>query len=105
MFCRERSIDPIFTSLDQSIEFLTKFFESSVGYSSVRTARAALSSVLIMDNGIFFEKYPLVQRFMKGIFTLRAALPRQFAVWDPDIVLEYFSNLEYDVTLKDLSEK
>ena len=39
---------------------------------------------------------------MKGIFKLRPALPRQFSVWDPDIVLDYLSNLEYDLPLKDL---
>ena len=32
-------------------------------------------------------------------------LPRQFVVWDPDIILDYLSNLEYDLPLKDLSEK
>ena len=29
----------------------------------------------------------------------------QFAVWDPDIVLDYLSDLEYDLPLKYLSEK
>ena len=58
-----------------------------------------------MDNGISFGKHPLVQRFMKGIFNLRPAVPRQFAVWVPDIVLDYLSTLEYDLPLKDLSEK
>ena len=58
-----------------------------------------------MDNGISFGKHPLVQRCMKGIFNLRAALPRQFAVWEPDIALDYLSNLVYDLPLKDLSEK
>ena len=105
MFCRQRSIDPISISLDQPIEFLAKIFESGVGYSSVGTARSALSSVLIMDNGIPFGKHSRVQRFMKGIFNLRPALPRQFAVWDPDIVLNYLSNLKYDLPLKDVSEK
>ena len=105
MFYRERGIDPIAISLDHPIEFLTKIFESGVGYSSVGTARSAPSSVLIMDNGISFAKHPLVQRFMKGIFNLRPALPRQFAVWESDIVLDYLSNLEYDLPLKDLSEK
>ena len=42
---------------------------------------------------------------MKGIFNLRAALSRQFAVWEPDIALDYLSNLVYDLPLKDLSEK
>ena len=76
-----------------------------VGYSSVDTARSALSSVLIMDNGISFGKHPLVQRLMKGIFNLRSALLRNFSVWDPDIVLDYLSNLEYDLPLEDLSKK
>ena len=58
-----------------------------------------------MDNGISFGKHPLVQRCMKGIFNLRAAFPRQFAVWEPDIALDYLSNLVYDLPLKGLSEK
>ena len=61
----------VLTSLDQSIEFLTKIFELGVGYSSVDIARLALcSSVLIMDNGLSFGKHPLVQPFMKVIYVL-----------------------------------
>ena len=74
VFCCERGIDPISTSLDQPIEFQTKIFESGVGYSSVGTAKSSLSSVLITDNGISFGKHPLVQRFMKGILNLRPSL-------------------------------
>ena len=80
-------------------------FELGVGYSSAGTARSALSSVLIMENGIPIGKHPLVQHFMKGIFNLRPALPRQFAVWDLDVVLDYLSNSKHDLPLKDLSEK
>ena len=99
--CHERRIDPISLSLDELIQILTKIFESGVRYSPVGMARSALSSVLIMDNGIYFD----IPLFMKGIFNLRPALPRQFAVCNPDIVLDYVSNLEYDLPLKDLSEK
>ena len=42
---------------------------------------------------------------MKGIFNLRPALRRQFAICDPDIVLDYVSNSEYDLPLNDFSEK
>ena len=42
---------------------------------------------------------------MKGIFNLRPAVPRQFAAWYLDIVLDYLIILEYDLPLKDLSEK
>ena len=59
-----------------------------------------------MENGIYFGKRPFVQRLMKGIFNLRPVLPIQFTLWDPDIVLDYLSNLVYDLPLKDyLSEK
>ena len=42
---------------------------------------------------------------MKGIFNLMQPFPTQFAVWDPDIILDYLNDLEYDLPLKDLSEK
>ena len=55
-------------------------FGIGVGYSSVGAARSALSSALIIGNRISFEKHPLVQQFMKGIFNLTPALPRQFVL-------------------------
>ena len=48
---------------------------------------------------------PIIYRFIKGIISLRPALPKQIAEWDPDIILDYLNNLEYDLPLKDLSEK
>ena len=42
---------------------------------------------------------------MKGIFNLRPALSRQFAVWDPNIAPDFLSNLEYDLPLQDLPAK
>ena len=80
-------------------------FGIGVGYSSVGAARPALSSALIIGNRISFGKHRLVHRFMKGIFNLTPALARQFVLWDPDIVLDYLSNLEYNFPLKHLSEK
>ena len=105
MFCREGGTDTISTSVDQPIEFQNKIFESGVEYSSKGTARSSLSSVLIMDNGIFFGKHPFVQQFMESIFNLWPALPRQLAAWDSDIILDCLSSLEYDLPLQDLSEK
>ena len=103
VFCRERGIDLISISLEQPIEFLTKIFDSTVGYSSVSIARSTLSSP--MDNGISFGKHFVVQLFIEGIFNVCLTFPRHFAVWDPDIVLDYLSNLEYELPLKDLSQK
>ena len=113
MLCYESGVDLSSTSLDQPIEYLAKVFESGVGYSSIGTVKLVLYSkistvrlsVLIMENGISFGKHPLVQGFMKDIFSLRLALPRQFAVWDPAIGLDYVSNLLYGLRLKHLSQK
>ena len=41
---------------------------------------------------------------MESIFNLWPVLPRQFAAWDSDVVLDYLSSLEYDLPLQDLSE-
>ena len=58
-----------------------------------------------MDNGISFGKHFVVQLFIEGIFNVSLIFSRQFAVWDLDIVLDYLSNLEYELSLKDLSQK
>ena len=60
-FCHEGGVDPISGSADQPIEFLTKIFESCVGYSSIGTARLAQFSILKMESEIYFTEKPLVQ--------------------------------------------
>ena len=41
-----------------------------LSYSSINTARSALSSILKLDNCDNFGTHPLVTRFMKGIYEL-----------------------------------
>ena len=105
IFCNEKQINPISPPLTEAVEFLTKVYQSGVGYSSVATARSALSSLLKIENGVSFGKQEIVKRYMKGILNLRPILPKQMAIWDPDIVLNYIKNLEDEISLKVLSEK
>ena len=72
------------------VEFLTHLFRSGVGYSAVSSAKAAvvifvsLTSDTPVDGGSV-----LFQKFMRGIFTLKPALPRYGMTWDASIVLKY----------------
>ncbi|KAK3730452.1 hypothetical protein RRG08_057508 [Elysia crispata] len=62
-------------------------FQKGYGYSTINSARAALSSV--NDTG----SEPLVCRFMRGLFNLRPARPRYSSIWDVSIVLNYLRRL------------
>ena len=74
-----------------------------MGYSSLNTARGALSSL-----GIRIESFPAtVVRFMKGVFNLRTPTPRYTEIWDFNLVLKYLMKLSpvKIISLKDLTLK
>jgi hypothetical protein len=72
---------------------LTDLFKSGLGYSSINTARCALSSYFSLDNSVNISSNVLVKRFMKGVYTLRPALPRYNVTWDVNVVLKYLKGL------------
>lgn len=88
------------------LNFLCDLFHANLGYSALNTARSALSTFVLCD-GRAVGSHPLVVRFMKGVFNLRPALPRNNVTWDVNIVLEYISKMgsSENLSLKDLSLK
>ena len=76
-------------------------FQKGSGYSSINSARAALSSV--NDTG----SEPLVCRFMREVFNLQPARPRYSSIWDVSIALKYLRRLvpAADLSLHMLSAK
>jgi len=52
-----------------------------------------LSSVLQLniDSLLPVGQFPIVKRFMKGIYVLRPSLPRYTATWDLSTVLNYYN--------------
>jgi hypothetical protein len=103
----EHHIDPLNPSIEQGIEFLTTLFDAELGYSSINTARSALSSILPMYEGRKFGEHPLVTRFLKGIFELKLALPRYPEIWDVQIVLDHLQSYKpgEELFLKELTLK
>ena len=57
-FCRERYTDPIQATTEMGIEFLTEYFKTVVGYSSVNSARSAVSSIIKPVCNVPFGKSP-----------------------------------------------
>ena len=56
-YCQHSNIDPYTASVTKGIEVLTKLFNSrDLGYSSLNTARSALSLIIEPHNGISFGK-------------------------------------------------
>ena len=84
-------------------------FDSGLNYSTLNTARSALSNVIsFSDNAsVYFGKHPLVIRFMRGVFTLRPKLPKLADVWNSADVLNYINGMgkNCDMTLMNLSLK
>ena len=78
-----------------------------LSYSSINTARSALSSILKLDNCDNFGTHPLVTRFMKGIYELIKPKPKYNQIWDVSQVLDYLKTLYplEKLSLKELTQK
>ena len=69
-FCRERYTDPIQTTIEIGIEFLTEYFKTGAGYSSVNFAPSTLSSIIKQVCNVPFGKSSVVCRLLKGVLIL-----------------------------------
>lgn len=77
-----------------------------MSYSSLNTARSAISAVLKLDNKPAGQ-HDLVVKFMKGIFNSRPSVPKHNFIWDTKIVLNYLASLSpiHSLSLKMLTLK
>lgn len=92
--------------MSEILDYLTELFDSGLNYSTMNTARSALSCFITV-NGHTLGNHPLIKRFMKGVFHNRPVFPRYQQTWDVNKVLNYLENLgpSCDLTLKDLTLK
>ncbi|ESO99650.1 hypothetical protein LOTGIDRAFT_99085, partial [Lottia gigantea] len=67
-------------------------FNSGLQYSGINSARSALASFLTINNKPV-DSNPIVIRFLKGVFNIRPALPRNNLSWDINFVLSYLKML------------
>ena len=89
-FCSENGLQQLNADVTSGAEFLTRHFrKSSCEYSSVNTARSALSSILLAVNRFPFGEQPLIKRFLWGMFKERSTFPRYTVTNDVKYVLDY----------------
>lgn len=86
------------------MEFFTHLYEQRLTYSAINTARSALSSYIVLEDGTSLGQHRLVSRLLKGIFQSNPPLPRYSETWDVSVVLHYLQGLPPvgTLTLKEL---
>ena len=103
-FCTKAGRPWEITKVEHCANFLAELRASGLGYSSINTARSALSAAVCLEEGGSLGSHPLIVRIMKGVFKEAPSRPRYSETWDPNIVLEYVSKRKIvDLCLRDLS--
>lgn len=106
-FCSGQQIDPYDPPLGKFLDFLVTLYDKGLKYSTLNTARSAISAIVVLANNQTLGSHPLVSRFMKGIFKNIPSAPKYKTTWDAQIMLNYLSGLP-DITginLKSLTFK
>eukprot|EP00794_Sanderia_malayensis_P006395 gene6395-7129_t len=106
-YCTKWKVDPISPPVAEGINFLSELFSTGLGYSSIYTARSAMTAIIQLPTRTSFGKHPLVCRFMKGVFNTRPALTKYTEIWDISTVLTYIKTLYplEKICLKELTLK
>ena len=87
-FCKDQDNDPYRTNILCILSFLHQLFVNGKSYSTLNTARSALSAFVVLDDSnVNLGSHPLVSRFLKGTFNLKPPVPRYKQIWDARVVL------------------
>ena len=88
-FCRQRCISYSSPKVNDALDFLMVLYNKGLTYSTINTARSALSSVITLESGENFGSHPLVVRFFEGIYEPRKPQPKynSIHVYTPDPAL------------------
>ena len=91
-FC-EGKTNPLSASVNTVIEFLTFLVTQGLSYSTINTARSAVSNFLKITRYVNIH-HDGISRFMKGVFNEKPSLPRYTRTWDVRVVLQYLKTMD-----------
>jgi len=94
IFCRSRGFSLFEPSLLTILEFLLQLYKDGAKYSTINSARSALSLYLPNINNNTIGKHPIITRFVKGVSKLKPPTPRYNYTWDIDVLLKLFESWE-----------
>lgn len=75
------------------LDFLVSLHEQGLSYTTINTARSALSAVILPNDNVNIGSHPIVSRFMKGIYKNNPPVPRYHTTWDVNPVLSYLISI------------
>ena len=106
-FCCGQQTDPYDPPVGKFLDFLFTLYDKGYKYSTLNTARSAVSAIVVPVTNQTLGLHPLVSRFMKGIFKNNLPVPKYQTTWDVQIILNYSSGLPdiKDLDLKSLTIK
>lgn len=91
-FCSGQQIDSYDPPpVGKFLDFLVTLYDKGFKYSTLNTARSAISAIVALANNQTLGSHPLVSRFMKGIFKNITPAPKYQTTWDAQIMLNYFN--------------
>ena len=90
IFCGTRKIAPFLPDLSNVLEFLYTLLNLS--YSSLNTARSALSCIVMIDK-IPVGQHPVVCRFLIGAFEEKPLAHKYYGIEDVNQVLRFLKTL------------
>ena len=92
-FCSKQKSDPYDPPLTAVLDFLVTLYDKGLSYTTITTARSAISVFTVPRNNIAIGTHPLISRFMKGVFKGSPPTSRYQSTWDVKPVLTYLSSL------------
>ncbi len=90
-----------------TLQFLMTLVNKGLSYSTINTARSALSNIITEDECVNFGSHQVVIRFMKAVFETKNPVPKCTTTWDVFTVLRNLATLHPNsaISLKSLSLK
>jgi Phage integrase family len=92
-YCKDKNISINNVTLSNVLEFLYLLYNEGVGYSSINSARSALSLYLKPIDNFTVGNHPIINRFVKGVGKLRPPSAKYQETWDVNILLNYIETL------------
>ena len=90
-YCRRMCINLSAVNEVSIVNFLQSLYDCGSGYSTINTACSAVCYVMNLL-GFPIKSNEMLTKYKKGVFNCRPSLPKYLSTWDPQIVLDYFSN-------------
>ena len=88
-------------TVETVLKFLTELFSRGLSYSTINTAKSAISTVLTLPPYPSLGDHPQINFFFRGLFNLRPPKTKLTFVWDVKLVFDMFRNSSSNEELSD----